>query len=82
MSYADKILFVASNLMQSHPDYAVTLENIALGVRRVERALDEMVAEAMEEEQMRYVCASIPPPSAQIVHLDRFRTVPISGSAP
>lgn len=59
MNYSDQLRFIASGLAPDLPDTAVMLENIAIGVRRLERTLDEIVAEAQQEE---HLLANKPPP--------------------
>lgn len=45
--------------------------SIALGVRRLERALDEIVADAAEDERLRAVLAPRPRPRFFVVEGDR-----------
>ena len=52
-SYAAQAAALSEELARAGlPHLAATALGIALGVRRVERALDEIVADAAEDEQM------------------------------
>lgn len=71
MTHSDQLRFIASAILPTHPEYAVMLESIAIGVRRLERFADEAIEQAIEDEQLR--CQG-----GNVVRLDRFRRVPIS----
>lgn len=78
MNYSDQLCFVASALLPEQAQLAATLEHIAIGVRRQERALDEITRDAMEEEQLRQAALA----SAVVVEFPRHvRRVPIGGAA-
>lgn len=52
MNTSDELLFIASAFKPTNEPLATFLHSIAIKVRRMERTLDELTAEAQEEERL------------------------------
>jgi hypothetical protein len=74
MNYSDRLMFIASAVLPEYPDRASDLLQISAGVRKLERALDEIVQQAEEEARLTET-------TANVVKLSRFRRIPIGGAS-
>lgn len=52
--HADRIGFIARRIMETFPEYAEMLDRIATDVRRLECSLDEIAADARDDELLRH----------------------------